>query len=476
MPTRLLALSVLSACGGGSSVGEPAGPTPTDTSTTSTSAPTITATCAPHDLNALRAVCEVTVDPPAPIEITFAPSAGGRPRTIVSAEPAASHRVTLHRMYPQTDYDWTVTAPGGLDVQGTVATGTLPKGVRLVPTSSGATTSTQDVLLFVGCGTAYAVIVDPDGQVVWYQPVSSDLPGSPPAHAVSWSDDGQVLVNVDNHRIRRYTLDGTLTLDAVQGVSPGFDHLVHHDLLGRDGWIWTVYAELYPSGGVDYVMDGIYALDETGAVVNDWSLAELHPNPIGGAAGGYWEPLFPGAIDWSHANGVFVDDAHDMYVSFFNHNAVLKLRGDPLDARFGELVWALSSPPSAMPSSFVVTDPDGLTTDLRFEHIHHAVVTESGDLQVYDNSIDVNGTRVLRFRPDPIAGQAPITASWPLGTGCPIAGSAYEMANGHLLATCATEGALYEIAPETSTVARTLTLACESTGRLGFPRGIPIDL
>ncbi len=443
----------------------------------------ISATCARQADNALRVDCDVVVDPPGPISVTWTPAGGGDPRTMRWPEASGSRRVTLHRMVGETDHAYTFTAEAtGARATGSFRSGPVPPTGQVGWSVTGAAPPADDVLFQVSCDGPAAVVLDPQGRVVWYQDLDQGLaPGPHKVNATNVATSGGVASILDQEAVRWFGWDGALRFEARRGVTLGFDDLVHHDVFERGGRLWVLSAGLWVDGGVDYIVDGLYVFDAGGALLADWSLLDV-VTPTGGAPGGtpgYWSAQFPGADDWSHGNGIFVDERQDVLLSFFALDTVIRVAGDPTAAGFGELAAVVAGDPrsSPWPSDFTITDPSGLTDDLTFSHQHHPSSLPSGELQLFDNEA-VGPSRVLRLALDPATGEAAITGSWPVGATCPFEGSAYVRSDGTLLATCASLGAFVVIDPGSGDTLGTMRPRCGG-GRANsavLARGVPVAL
>jgi hypothetical protein len=443
--------------------------------------PEITGGCELAPDNALRATCTFAVDPPGPIALTLTPEAGGGP--VLVRELEGPGEIPVWRMTAETRYEW-VARSGDGELSGDFTTGSLPPQATLRVDPEGDP-GPDDVLFVVDCGEVgqnepTAVVVDPEGRVVWYQPLTADLPPGPHrAVGLEFSEEGTLLAVVDQDRVREYTLDGTLVKELIAG-DQGSAEVLHHDVFRRDGRTFVLNARIQEVGGVDYIVDGLSGFEPDGTLFADWDLSEIATvSGEGGVGAVYWTDLWPDAEDWSHANGLYVDADGDWIVSLHTFSTVLRIEGDPADPAFGTPVWVLDgSGTSPWPSDFVVTDPDGLTDDEVFGHQHHPSLLPDGSMQLFDNGDQiVDPARVLRLGLDEGAGEAQIRGSWPLGEICPIEGSAYVLSDGTLLATCGLQASYSRIRPEDGDILGTTTAVCEGGTPLPvLPRAIPIPL
>ncbi|MEQ1500764.1 MAG: aryl-sulfate sulfotransferase [Myxococcota bacterium] len=488
----LAAALVAGACDGPRSDSGSTPPDPSDSSTGATGAtgdtgtgppPPIAASCAIQPDNVLRADCTVTVDPPGPISLSFAPADGAAPARVVTDDaPVPTHTVHLWRMHGDTPYAFTAVATAtGATVDGAFATPPVPIEDRPAFTvvAGGPSTATDDLMFQVECDQyPEAVVVDPSGELVWYQRLTGDLDGSHDVLGVSFTDDRTVAAVLDRGRVRSFDLDGALRVDAVVGEEPGLDRLVHHDVYGRDGLLYVLNADLAPGYGGPYVVDGVYVLDPSGAVIGSWSLASVVEVTGGGPIDHdlYWESAFPGAIDWSHANSIQVDEAGDWTLSLSHLRSIVRVDGlrSPTP---GALRWILGGDPTnVLPTDFAITDPDDRTDDETFAHQHHAVPLPDGRIRMLDNGL-FGPSRILELRPDEATGTAAITGAWSIGVDCAYEGAVVELDNGHLLATCAPDRTIHEVDPVTGAVVRVVRVGCAlGDGDAVLARVFPVSL
>ena len=464
-----------------------ADPTSSTTATTTTTATgTAVAACVNDADNALRVICTVTVDPPQPVEIRFAPTAGGADRVALSDTPHATHTVTVWRMVELTDYTFTATGlDTGAHASGGWTTPRVPDAFRVDPQLSAGvpTTMTDDLLFQMGCGEPFAAAIDTAGKLVWYQPLARGLPGgNHSVQGISFSPDREVVAILDNEHVRRFGLDGSLRMDA-RGGTGGLRPPLHHDVFSRDGYTWVLAADSYRYNGVDYVIDSVFALDPTGVVLAEFRLVDLiTPDGSGGPGGfgGYWAMEFPGDTDWSHGNGIYVTEAYELLVSFYELDGILAVGGDPTAADFGQLRWTLeTSTSSPLVSDYAVTDPAGLTADETFGNQHHPSLQPDGSLLMFDNGGGFANARGLQLGLDLAAGTAEIVGSWPLPESCAFEGGAYFADNGDVILTCAPTRQIYQLDAATGQILQAYNPECEQSAGFGGPflaRGIPVAL
>jgi hypothetical protein len=190
----------------------------------------------------------------------------------------------------------------------------------------------------------------------------------------------------------------------------------------------------------------------------------------------YWENVFGDAIDFSHANSVFVDADGDVLLSLKHLAALAKFRGGPGTPGFGTLLWtAVGEPGSviAAESDLVVTGQG----DATFQSQHDAHLAADGTLLLLDNGLQGDLARAARYALDEPGGSLALLEAWELGQSCPALGSTRELDDGHVLATCHATASVFEFAPGDPDPVLQARIRCGGGG--GFdvnwvPRAVPI--
>jgi hypothetical protein len=439
-------------------------------------APELTGSCQLSPDNVLRATCSFEVDPPSPLSVTLTPEGSGEELVRTSPSEQASHELPLWRMRPDTRYTWVATA-GEAELQGELQTGVLPPELELVLEKTGEPPS-SDTLFVVDCAQPTAVTLSPEGEVVWYQDLAVGLAeGDHESVTLTYTEDDTLLTVVDGTSLREFSLDGRLLLDLSYGDAA--TQVLHHDVFRRNGRTFALTARLQDVSGVTYIVDGAAGFESDGTLLYDWDLSQLlepsGPNAIGAV---YWQRRWPDALDWAHANGLYVDEDGDLLLSLHSFSTVLRIEGDPLNPAFGTPVWALASEPTApFGQDLALTDPDDLTDDELYGHQHHPQLLPDGTLQLFDNGEDVTDeARVLQLGLDLQSGEAPVRGSYPIGVVCPIEGSGFFRPDGELVAACTWRGAFYELDPTSGEVLGSTRVSCPgTTGFTWVPRAIPVD-
>jgi hypothetical protein len=421
--------------------------------------------------NSLRFDCTVTVDPPQPVQIAFSKADGtGAERIHASSEALGLHHITLYVMAPETRYSYAVSAPedpGLPQVTGELVTGALPLEAELVVSVDGEPSSALIGFASPCVDGAYVDVVDPTtGEIVWYHNMQLSQFGL--LDAVSFTEDGTALAIVDGSLVE-VDPGGNTVMVALRG--PEIQNLIHHDVFRHDGLTYVLFKDHQLFDDVDFLLDGVYVLDGSD-VVAEWRLVDTGfvPHPRDSDT----------AIDYSHANAIWVGDDGQALVSFRHLSAVLQIEGDPTDVEFGAVRWALSHPDSDYPSDFTIGSAVGPPAD--FERQHNVSILPDGRLLMFDNRLDFNQrSRVLEIAlpseattstgPGP---EATIVRELALPAHCDYQGGAQLTPSGNVLATCAPLRDGYEF-DVNGKRAWSIHTECIGTIASYIPRYIPVD-
>ncbi len=449
-----------------------------DTDTTGGSTVTadgITATCSPATDNSLRFNCEVTLETAGAVAIEFS-EADGPVRTRTSEDGVAtSHKITLWGMRPQTEHAWTVVVDDVAGPAGTVTTGTLPSSLDDLEVSiSGADPVVEHVTFASGCGQeSFALIIGADGEVYWYEAFASNGIG------MNYTEDGTVVAQ-SSTKIVEIDMAGNLLLELDRGQD--FSAPLHHDIYKYDGHIYALFADSYPVGNEDAVVDGIYVFDDGGTLVETWELFEqisISQGDLSDSDDRFWSTEFPGALDFSHGNSVFVDDS-GIYLSTRWISTVWKIAGLG-EPDFGNIDWSLTGEPSS-PIDEDLRLTSAIGGDVNFIGQHHATIAPDGTLTLFDNRNPGDVSRGLAVSIDANGGTAEIIAAYDLPEQCGIQGGSYQMANGDTIVTCATTGTTYHFRDGESSAGFAMEATCGAQGGPGgggrpeTARVQPVDL
>jgi len=431
----------------------------------------LAAECLPDPTHALRFICNVSVSPPAPVEVAFAKLDGYGPiRVHASDEPLEDHVVWLYLMEELSDYQWTARFSDpeeDLTVQGVFTTGALPIGAQVVTEVTGPSSAPMFLVNSPCSEGGYTLIMDSVGTVLWYHDFAQ--PSGPSImDVVNFTEDGTVLAMLDDH-----VIDVDLLGQEGFHTERNVDYFanVHHDMVRENGITYILYNENVTFNGDDYVMDGIFVFDDTQTLLHDWRLID-HFQPTRPAVGAF------GAEDYSHANALWVDDDGNLLFSMRHLSAIAKIKGDPFAPDFGEIMWRISGDPTEQDfgMDFTMTSSVDGPPDFRQQHNIHRL--PDGRLALFDNRISaLENSRVLVLTIDEVAMTLNIDEAYDLPIHCAFQGGAWHTAAGNPVGTCAPRGTAYEFAAGVyQQAAFELEVNCVSGFDNYIPRFMPLDL
>lgn len=287
---------------------------------------TLSATCA-ATTNELRFTCEVTVDPPQPVELRWRRQDGlGPERVHTSEDVAGTHTLDVYFLAADQVYDVEARATHWSKPMGAT---TLTAGRP--PLEAGAYLTLTGTSSFGLIGTeapctnrAYATIFDATtGDLVWYQDL--DPTGElGMLYMVRYLDDHTVL-GITNGNVVQVDLLGN---DVVRfPTSYGGCCNLNHDVHRKDDTIVGQYQQNLAGG---LILDAAVFLDPTGVELGQWRPQD-HLNIPGNARG-----------DYLHDNSDFLDANGDLLQSWLNQDTVAKIDMDPLSPTYLDPIWLMS--------------------------------------------------------------------------------------------------------------------------------------
>ncbi|MCB9688012.1 MAG: hypothetical protein H6738_17910 [Alphaproteobacteria bacterium] len=371
---------------------------------------TVAATCAPTS-HSLVFDCEVTLDAPGPAALTVT-AAGAPSHTYRSRTAQLVHHVQVWGLLPETTYDW----DAGDGFTGQLSSGSLPEAVERVSVSASGQLFGADAVLVRGkCG--YFLMIDSDGNIVWYQ--QDDL----------FSDLSDGMRWVQEERALLVTRDAAFSTDApvVRKTDLVGDELLRledadlalratHDL---DAWHGLVYA-LGHTG--QWGIGGFEVFDGT-TKIGQWMLSDE----------------FAGTADLGeiHVNSLSVSDDGEVVLSLWNRDTIVVVDGDPASPTFLQTLFHAQGNPGVgdpLPNPEFVPAPG---QGQLFVGQHNPTRVGADELWVFDNRSTLLRSRALRMRLDAQAGTMTEVESWWMDQSCPFQGGAIAIPGGALV-TCAT--------------------------------------
>ncbi len=456
---------------GGPGTGTPGGtPTAGTTAGTPTGTPggttaitsTISGDCT-NTSNPLRFSCDLVVDPPQPVDVTFWIQGTTDEYTLSSEAVAAQQNVLLYLLKADTVYEWRATPrfDPATEITGSFTTGTLSGGCMVDATING-TSSVPYIITQSPCVTdANIVVLDRDGDVVWcedFRPGGLD----PMMEGYSFTEDGTLIAVVADTIIEK-DFAGNELLRLERGTD--FAQHVHHDVFRKNGLTYVLFNEQVNLPAGVFTLDGFHVFDGQNHL-GEWHLAD-HFQPSTAPVG------WPGQ-DYSHANSLWVDDYGEMLISFRHMSAFAAVVADPYDPAFGEITWrAAGIPGTEFGSDYAITSSVGGSTD--FERQHNVHYLPTGELVMFDNRDGIGElSRLLHFAVDPVSATMDIQAIYELPMHCDFQGGALHTPAGNPIATCAPLRKGFEWDAANPTTPRwDMTLSCSNNLNTYTPRFTP---
>lgn len=391
--------------------------------------------CSLDPENALRAWCDVHASPPSRVDISFAKSDGTGLERIHSA-PAGATEIGLYIMAGDTDYRWEATVPSDPTAfaSGEFTTDIVPEGARVSVIPTGVSSANYFLMTSPCLSSGVAVVITPDGEVVWYQRATPGTEDSEHLFGVSWTEDNTVLVGYHGG-VTEVGWMGDIRFRVDRFVD--FTENIHHDAFKRNGHIYVLFHENVSFHGETYSMDGLVIFDDEGVTVADWRLQDVFQPPA--------PQNVPGVIDYTHSNAVFVAEDGDILLSIRHLSAVAKIDGDLTSPDFGQIIWRLGGDENNADfgTDFLLDGPPAKENSFAFQHNVHWL--PDGRMAMFDNrAVGVQDSRLLVLDVDETTMVAEIDDAYDLGKHCRYQGSAWHTAQGNPVATCAPANELYE--------------------------------
>ncbi len=349
----------------------------------------ITLSAAGHPENTLMAVVEIETPEAASVYIEFSAE------NVESHQTAASqwgtrHEITVAGMRAETTYSLKAVAiyedgTRATSQPVTFTTATLPEGAPTVSLISNQTGSSGGITFFgISQGpqddsdTPTYWGVDEAGEIVWY------LHGDTSASGTSFIRKGGTgeLLTFESSAIR--TVDAAGETVAVNNLQSAGRY--HHDaVILPNGNVMALTNETGTFNGESLTGDRIVELDPDGRVVWEWSSFDhLDTGRFPGSLSR--NESRDGSLDWSHANALFYIAEEDaLLISFRSQSWVVKI-----DHATGNIIWIMGECTGI--SQGFTANFFTLTAGTWMSSQHAPLVTDSGEILIYDNRNETNGS------------------------------------------------------------------------------------
>jgi hypothetical protein len=366
-----------------------------------------------------------TTDEPTTSYVSFGPGEDFSLQTALEPEPTTEHTHYLLGVPANTEGSYqvvTVDDDGAecTDKVGTFETGSLDSGLPSLNVTGGGMDQYM-VLPMLGSPIGL-VIIDPDGNILWWHFEDRGLD----VYRARLSVDGQSLLYnaasvsgdpADNSQIMRVSLDGS-TVDAIDVPLLAHDFVEH-----ADGTIGAMVVHYQGEGADEIKGDSIVEIAPDGTQTTVWTSWDCFDPELDVGDDQEYGWTFGNALDW---------DGTYYYLSMRNFSTVVQI--DPADGSCG---WAFGDVGATIQAS----------ASERFKHSHQFQLLDGGFL-VFDNdgSIDPE-SRVLEFAFDPVAGTADLI--WEYTSDPPVysfvLGDVHRFDDGDTLVTWSVNGLIERV-------------------------------
>ena len=360
---------------------------------------------------------------------------GGATTLTAPVEPSSgpNFHTLLLGMKPSKTYAFHITVNSCTSEEYTLTTGAAPSALASVKRTAGPAAASQDKGFIIassgpgsltggiggGTSSAYAYIIDADGDLVWWVPAPASC------SRAKMSVDGQYMwmveLNVDNMakdggEVRRVTMDGLTSTGSIPGLAN-----CHHDLtVLPDGKIaclsWVQQSGDQPSDLIES--------DEKGTIKK---IITLDSKVYAGGTG-----LGSSAGNTYHANALHYVAKDDSYtIGDRNPNLVIKV------TRAGELKWQFGGSCSGAPA------PQCVAGDWKVNHGHHLL--DDGTFLLFNNGQSGASTALFYKLTEGATFSAMKTGQYQPGTSSLVLGDVQRLPNGNTLVAFSLTGDLHEI-------------------------------
>jgi hypothetical protein len=365
--------------------------------------------------------------------IVFGPQDGTTTLTApIDVMTGPNFHTLLLGMKASKTYSYKISADTCTSDAYTITTGAMPNAVAHLTRTTGPAASSQakgfiitssgpgSLSAGIGAGntSAYAYIIDADGDIVWWAPAPVSC------SRAKMSYDGQYMwmaeLNVDNStknggEIRRVSMDGLTSTGSIPGLAD-----CHHDLtVLPDGKIaclsWIQQSGDQPSD----LLESDYQGNVKKVMTLD-SKVYAGGTGLGGGSGTY------------HANSIHYHDYDDSYtISDRNPNLFIKV------TRAGVLKWQFGGSCTNAPA------PACVPGDWKVNHGHDML--KDGTFLIFNNGQSGASTALFYKLTETGTLSASKTGQYSPGTTSSVLGDVQRLPNGNTLVTFSIAGSMDEI-------------------------------
>jgi arylsulfate sulfotransferase len=293
---------------------------------------------------------------------------GSSPHLVTTSdtESKTSYTLPLPRLRANSTYTYQVKAvqggqPGSAINGGTFQTGALPDDLASIPFTAQGTATSPLTFLTIFSTFKGGVIVDSEGQVVWY----ARTPSSSLVSGATRRANGNWVMIAHTNGLYEFTPLGKTASTLAQSTKFG---AMHHDVIATpQNTLLFLTFEPKDFNGTSINGEGIWEWNPaTGDVTRRWLAFDFFDPTVD-------KGTRSSANDWFHANSLFIGPRGNIVVSANFLDQVLSIASD-----YKSIEWRLGGP--------------GSTIDLLPEQTssgqHSASEVAPFDVLIFDNNFD----------------------------------------------------------------------------------------
>jgi hypothetical protein len=330
-----------------------------------------------NDYGSIFRSVAIQLDRAAHVEVEYQPANSTRRLRVRSSGAASTtHEIVLPRLRAQTNYLYRLRVNPDSnytfsDRDYSFTTGALPDDLAAMTFTSVGTLSTP--LLFLSVRSIYTggVVVDQEGQVVWYGRTNGAPQGAYRRASGNW-------IMVSGYGLEEFDALGRVTASLAHSQLPAPHGDIHHGVVETaDRKILFIASDPRDINGQVIYGEALWL----------WAGDAAQPVKVWNAFDFLDPTIYSGSrsisTDWFHANHVSVGATGNIYVSFHYLDKVISIASD-----FESLQWQLGG----INSTFT------LAPDQIFSGQHSVREVASGRILLFDNGFArVDGSRWSRL-------------------------------------------------------------------------------
>jgi hypothetical protein len=396
---------------------------------------TVSVSLSAHSNNVLMVMANVVSSEISDVTIQFS-SADTPMQQSAQSSASLEHNITIVGLRPQTSYQFTavVTNQSGVITNSepqTFTTPSLPFDLPDIQLTTSSENSYGGITFFAVTGAdARFIGVDEAGIPVWYLH-GDDIPMTTNSPAIKYIGNSQLML-----LLRREARIIDMLGNIVSSYALPSYH--HEATLLDNGNVAILVNAFQEINGNSVKGDIIEEYNTSGALVWSWSTFDyLDTERFPGALS---TREVDGAMEWTHANGIYQHDDGSLLLSVRSQSWVINI-----DRTSGDINWIMGSAQGTVKASLqdkFLT----LTQGSWMSAQHTPMEMTNGDILIFDNRNEselsgaVNNSRVVRYQINPTAMTATQVFESVVDKYTQSLGDVDELPNGNIFITAGGPG------------------------------------